>query len=312
MQSLIRPICLVGSRSIRPLGACCPTAMPDSVRTRNCSDSKTISVNQVKSRAQEAAKAHNTTFGFEKISAEQKKNLVKGVFDSVASKYDLMNDVTSFGVHHCWKDYLVERIRPIPGQQLLDVAGGTGDIALRFLKQAKINGLRLGIRSEQDTKATVCDISTEMLAVGKARPGVPPEPHLTWLEGDAENLPFESEKFDIVTIGFGMRNVTHMDRAMEEAHRVLKAGGRFFCLEFSHVDNPVLSRIYDLYSFQVIPVMGQLLAGDWKSYQYLVESIRKFPSQEVLADMIREAGFKCVSYENLFNGIAAIHVGFKL
>ncbi|OQR79565.1 2-methoxy-6-polyprenyl-1 [Tropilaelaps mercedesae] len=311
MQSVVRTRRLLGSCTVRSLIAY-RTPRADSTCSRSTSAARSISTGGTKSRIQEAISDHNTSFGFEKVSEEQKQSRVKDVFTSVASNYDLMNDVSSFGIHRCWKDHLVNRIRPVPGLQLLDVAGGTGDIAMRFLKQAKINGLRLGIRSETETKAIVYDINPAMLTVGRSRPGVPPESQLSWVEGNAEELPFNSESFDVVTIGFGIRNVTHMDRVLKETYRVLKPGGRFLCLEFSHVENPLLARAYDLYSFQIIPVMGQLLAGDWKSYQYLVESIRKFPNQELFADMLRDAGFKCVSYENLLNGVAAIHVGFKL
>jgi len=228
----------------------------------------------------------------------------------VASNYDLMNDISSMGVHRCWKDQLIARIRPVPGMQLIDMAGGTGDVAMRFMKEARINGLRLGYKSDKITKAVVCDINKHMLEAGQKRPGLPP--NLDWRECNAEQVPFEDNSFDVYTIAFGVRNVTHIDKVLSEAYRVLTPGGRFLCLEFSKVQNPLFSMVYDAYSFQVIPVMGQIFAADFKSYQYLVESIRKFPNQELFAKMIEQAGFRCVTYDNLFNGIAAIHVGFKL
>nr|XP_012611985.1 2-methoxy-6-polyprenyl-1,4-benzoquinol methylase, mitochondrial isoform X4 [Microcebus murinus] len=202
-----------------------------------------------------------THFGFETVLEEEKKGKVYHVFESVAKKYDVMNDMMSLGIHRVWKDLLLWKMRPIPGTQLLDVAGGTG---------------------------------------------------LSWVLGDAEELPFNDDKFDIYTIAFGIRNVTHIDQALQEAHRVLKPGGRFLCLEFSQVNNPLISRLYDLYSFQVIPVLGEVIAGDWKSYQYLIESIRRFPSQEEFKEMIEDAGFHKVTYESLTSGIVAIHSGFKL
>nr|XP_012611983.1 2-methoxy-6-polyprenyl-1,4-benzoquinol methylase, mitochondrial isoform X2 [Microcebus murinus] len=276
-----------------------------------------------------------THFGFETVLEEEKKGKVYHVFESVAKKYDVMNDMMSLGIHRVWKDLLLWKMRPIPGTQLLDVAGGTGDIAFRFLNYVQAQHHRKQKRqlraqqnlsweeiakkyqNEEDSlggsHVMVCDINKEMLKVGMQKAFA--QGHkagLSWVLGDAEELPFNDDKFDIYTIAFGIRNVTHIDQALQEAHRVLKPGGRFLCLEFSQVNNPLISRLYDLYSFQVIPVLGEVIAGDWKSYQYLIESIRRFPSQEEFKEMIEDAGFHKVTYESLTSGIVAIHSGFKL
>ncbi|XP_036027563.1 2-methoxy-6-polyprenyl-1,4-benzoquinol methylase, mitochondrial [Onychomys torridus] len=257
------------------------------------------------------------------------------VFESVAKKYDVMNDMMSLGIHRAWKDLLIKKMHPLPGTQLLDVAGGTGDIAFRFLRYVQAQHQRKRkrqLRAQQNLSweeiakkyqneedplggslVIVCDINREMLKVGQQK--ALDQGHragLEWVLGDAEELPFDDDKFDVYTIAFGIRNVTHIDRALQEAHRVLKPGGRFLCLEFSQVNDPLISRLYDLYSFQVIPVIGEVIAGDWKSYQYLVESIRKFPNQEEFKEMIEDAGFQKVTYESLSTGIVAIHSGFKL
>uniref|UniRef100_A0A3Q1B0K1 2-methoxy-6-polyprenyl-1,4-benzoquinol methylase, mitochondrial n=1 Tax=Amphiprion ocellaris TaxID=80972 RepID=A0A3Q1B0K1_AMPOC len=256
------------------------------------------------------------------------------VFENVAQKYDIMNDAMSLGIHRVWKDALLHVMHPQPGAQLLDVAGGTGDIAFRFLEYIRLQEerqKRRAARSSQtpswqdisnnystedesrESRAVVCDINKEMLKVGKQKAdslGV--SAGLSWVVGDAEELPFDDDQFDIYTIAFGIRNVTHIDQALQEALRVLKPGGRFMCLEFSKVNNPILSSIYDAYSFQMIPVIGEVIAGDWKSYQYLVESIRKFPNQEEFKGMIEDAGFYCVKYYNLTGGVVALHSGFKL
>ncbi|XP_053444254.1 2-methoxy-6-polyprenyl-1,4-benzoquinol methylase, mitochondrial isoform X2 [Nycticebus coucang] len=246
--------------------------------------------------------ATETHFGFETISEKEKQGKVYQVFESVAKKYDLMNDAMSLGIHRVWKDLLLWKMHPLPGTQLLDVAGGTGDIAFRFLNYVQAQHQRKQkrqLRAQQNlsweeiakkyqnredslggSHVIVCDINKEMLKMGKQKAFA--QGHkagLMWVLGDAEELPFDDDKFDIYTIAFGIRNVTHIDRALQEAHRVLKPGGRFLCLEFSQVNNPLISRLYDLYSFQVIPVLGEVIAGDWKSYQYLIESIRRFPSQ---------------------------------
>ncbi|CAO2629204.1 2-methoxy-6-polyprenyl-1,4-benzoquinol methylase, mitochondrial [Lemmus lemmus] len=262
-------------------------------------------------------RAAETHFGFETVSEEEKGGKVYQVFESVAKKYDVMNDMMSLGIHRAWKDLLIRKMHPLPGTQLLDVAGGTGDIAFRFLRYVQAQHQRKQKRQEEDplggSLVTVCDINREMLKVGKQK--AVDQGHtagLAWVLGDAEELPFDDDKFDVYTIAFGIRNVTHIDRALQEAHRVLKPGGRFLCLEFSQVNDPLISRLYDLYSFQVIPVIGEVIAGDWKSYQYLVESIRKFPNQEEFKEMIEDAGFQKVTYESLTAGIVAIHSGFKL
>ncbi|XP_052024546.1 2-methoxy-6-polyprenyl-1,4-benzoquinol methylase, mitochondrial isoform X1 [Apodemus sylvaticus] len=280
-------------------------------------------------------RAAETHFGFETVSEEEKGGKVYQVFESVAKKYDLMNDMMSLGIHRAWKDVLIRKMHPPPGTQLLDVAGGTGDIAFRFLRYVQAQHQRRErrqLRAQQNLSweeiakkyqnkedplggslVMVCDINREMLKVGKKRAmdqGF--TAGLAWVLGDAEELPFDDDRFDVYTIAFGIRNVTHIDRALQEARRVLKPGGRFLCLEFSQVNDPLISRLYDLYSFQVIPVIGEVIAGDWKSYQYLVESIRKFPNQEEFKEMIEDAGFQKVTYESLTTGIVAIHSGFKL
>ncbi len=253
----------------------------------------------------------NTTthFGYKQVEEDQKQSMVRGVFDSVADKYDIMNDVMSGGLHRLWKNDFIRELRPTPGMRLLDVAGGTGDIAFRFLKATK---KRTG---PEDTPAsvTVCDINQNMLAAGRARAldeGI--FDPIDWVTGNAEQLPLNDKSVDAYTIAFGIRNVTHIDKALEEAYRVLKPGGRFMCLEFSEVDLPLLKQIYDAYSFNVIPHFGELITGDKDSYQYLVESIRKFPSQEKFKAMIDAAGFKQTSYRNLSGGIVAIHSGWRI
>ncbi|PSN38104.1 2-methoxy-6-polyprenyl-1, partial [Blattella germanica] len=251
--------------------------------------------------------SRETHFGFETVKEDEKAEKVYSVFENVANKYDVMNDTMSFGVHRVWKDIFVQRLGPTSDTKLLDVAGGTGDIAFRFLKYLQLEGTTTG-------KVTVCDINDAMLEVGRARANKLgfPDSNIDWLQGDAEQLPVEDSAYTAYTIAFGIRNVTHIDRALKEAYRVLKPGGRFMCLEFSHLNNNVLQWMYDQYSFQVIPVMGQLIAGQWKPYQYLVESIRQFPNQEDFKSMIEDAGFSHVEYENLTFGVVAIHSAFKL
>ncbi|XP_077509030.1 ubiquinone biosynthesis protein COQ3, mitochondrial [Amblyomma americanum] len=266
---------------------------------------------------EDVLREHNTSFGYEKVSEDEKAEKVRQVFSRVAEKYDLMNDAMSAGIHRLWKDRLISVLGPLPGMQLIDVAGGTGDISTRFIQavryqELQVNGMDIAdSMSVERARAHVVDINREMLEAGKRRNNLL-YPDISWTQGDAEELPFGDNQFDAYTIAFGIRNVTHIDMALSEAYRVLKPGGRFLCLEFSRVENPLLRSFYDSYSFQVIPVMGLLLARDWKSYQYLVESIRKFPCQELFKDMIQAAGFKEVTYENLMNGVAAIHSGFKL
>jgi demethylmenaquinone methyltransferase/2-methoxy-6-polyprenyl-1,4-benzoquinol methylase len=248
-------------------------------------------------------------FGFRRVAADEKPKLVGAVFNSVAERYDLMNDLMSGGIHRLWKAELVERLRPRAGEVLLDVAGGTGDIALRLLDDlAERRGAGPGA-----AHLLVCDRSQAMLARGRDRAldqGV--LRGIEFLAGDAEALPIASSTIDAVTISFGLRNVTRIEAALGEMRRVLKPGGRFFCLEFSRVVLPGLAPLYELYSFQVLPRLGQVVTGDRAAYEYLVESIRRFPAQEELAALMRGAGFEQVRYRNLSGGIAALHSGWRL
>lgn len=242
-----------------------------------------------------------THFGFQTVDEDAKAGMVHGVFSRVASKYDIMNDLMSMGIHRVWKDAMMDWLAPRPGQKLLDVAGGTGDVAFRFLKRAP------------GATATVCDMTESMLIEGQKRAEAEDmAERLSWVVGDAMELPFEDNTFDVYTISFGIRNVTRIPDALREAYRVLRPGGRIMVLEFSQIPNDMLQSLYDAYSFNVIPVMGQIVANDRDSYQYLVESIRKFPTQEIFASMIREAGFEHVKYRNLTMGIAALHSGWKI
>jgi demethylmenaquinone methyltransferase/2-methoxy-6-polyprenyl-1,4-benzoquinol methylase len=254
---------------------------------------------------QENASQGTTSFGFRTVSEGDRQGLVNKVFASVADRYDLMNDLMSGGLHRLWKRELITMLnapRSLQAFKLLDVAGGTGDIAIRYAKDSGLNAT-----------AVICDISPQMLDVGRRRitdAGL--ENRITCVEGNAEELPFENASFDAYTIAFGIRNVTHIDKALAEAYRVLKPGGRFLCLEFSQCRVPLLDRAYDFHSFEIIPRLGQWAAGDSESYRYLVESIRRFPKQEAFTDLIRDAGFSRVSYRNLTGGIAAIHGGWKI
>lgn len=245
------------------------------------------------------------SFGFRDVPETERQGLVNEVFATVAERYDLMNDLMSGGLHRLWKEDLVNWLAPPRGEtpfRHLDVAGGTGDVALRVMA-----------RAGTAATAVICDISPEMLAVGRRKVAEAGWSHrIDLVEGNAEALPFPDRSFDAYTIAFGIRNVTHIDRALAEAFRVLKPGGRFICLEFSHVDVPILDKLYDLHSFEVIPRLGQLAAGASDPYKYLVESIRKFPTQETFAGMIRAAGFARVSYRNLTGGIAALHSGWRI
>jgi demethylmenaquinone methyltransferase/2-methoxy-6-polyprenyl-1,4-benzoquinol methylase len=246
-----------------------------------------------------------TSFGDRQVPEAERQGLVNRVFATVAERYDLMNDLMSGGLHRLWKDDLIAALNPPRGDQpfrLLDVAGGTGDVAIRYARASGPNAA-----------AVLCDISPEMIEVGKRRVSTAHlEDRITLTQGNAESLPFPDKSFDAYTIAFGIRNVTHIDKALSEAFRVLKTGGRFLCLEFAHVEVPILDRLYDFHSFEVIPRLGALAAGDAEPYRYLVESIRKFPSQSRFAEMITAAGFERVSFRNLTGGVAAIHSAWKI
>jgi len=241
-------------------------------------------------------------FGYRRVEAEEKPQLVRGLFNSVAKRYDLMNDLMSAGTHRLWKREMIEWLAPKPGMCLLDVAGGTGDIAFR-----------VNARFKGDGRVIVCDLSENMVAQGRMRGwdrGV--VSGVDWLVGDGQSLPLASCSADAYTNAFGIRNFTHIETALAEAARVLKPGGRFLCLEFSPEQMPGLDQLYEIYSFSVIPVLGSIVAGDRDSYRYLVESIRRFPPPPQFAKMIREAGFGGVSWRSLSGGIAALHSGWRI
>ena len=242
-----------------------------------------------------------THFGFQDVPESEKAGRVRGVFGSVASKYDVMNDAMSLGIHRIWKDAMIDWLAPHAGQRLLDVAGGTGDIAFRFLKRAGHG------------HATVLDLTEPMLVEGRKRAEAEAMANsLDWVVGDAMALPFGDNSFDVYTISFGIRNVTRPQEALNEAFRVLRPGGRLMVLEFSQIPNELMQKVYDLYSFNIIPRLGQAIANDRDSYQYLVESIRKFPDQETFLGMVRQAGFENAKYRNLSMGIACLHSGWKI
>ncbi len=241
-----------------------------------------------------------THFGFRDVETSEKSSLVKGVFDSVAPSYDLMNDLMSGGIHRLWKNTLIQRLNPQASMKLLDVGGGTGDIAFRFLEQG-------------GNDVVIADINEEMLKVGRDRAldrAIIDGP--LWVRGNAEQLPFEDSSMDAYVTAFCLRNVTHLDKALKEARRLLKPGGHFLCLEFSQVVLPTLAKLYDTYSFNVLPWIGQVVAKDRDSYKYLAESIRRFPPPDDFAAMISEAGLDQVSYQNLSGGIAAIHSAWRI
>src|SRR5262245_51191310 len=247
----------------------------------------------------------NTDFGFRQVPLDEKQTLVDGVFRSVASRYDLMNDLMSGGLHRAWKDVMVNTVNPPRNERpfaLLDLAGGTGDIAFRAVTEGG-----------PGTRVTVADINPDMLEVGCTRAkerGL--DDVVSFVTMNAEALTFPDRSFDAVTIAFGIRNVPHVDLALQETRRVLKLGGRFVCLEFSTVDLPGLDALYDLYSFNMIPALGRVVAGDAESYRYLVESIRRFPRPESFAEMMRSAGFDRVSFQRMAGGIVALHSGWRL
>jgi len=251
-----------------------------------------------------SADSEPTHFGSRAVRMDEKQGLVDGVFRKVAPRYDLMNDLMSFGLHRIWKDALAAKVRPSPSRAFahLDVAGGTGDVAFRI---AKLGGPL--------TSVVVADINPEMLRIGAERAQTQRlDQRVSFIEANAETLPFSADGFDAYTIAFGIRNVPRIEVALKEAHRVLKRGGRFLCLEFSRVDLPLFDRLYEGYSFSVIPALGQAVAGDAAPYRYLVESIRKFPVAEAFARMIADAGFERVSITRMSGGAVAIHSGWKL
>jgi len=253
---------------------------------------------------QQTPRGRDEQFGFTPVGEGERQGLINQVFARVASRYDLMNDLMSGGLHRLWKDDLINWLAPPRAAsdfQLLDVAGGTGDITQRFLKAAGAGA-----------RCTLCDISPEMLKVAQTRFAGTPPGRLQIILGDAQALPWPDNCADAYAIAFGIRNVTRLDLALSEAFRVLKPGGRFLCLEFSHVDVPFLDSLYEHYSFKAIPLLGGLVAGDSDSYRYLVESIRDFPDQDEFVDLIQGAGLEQVRYRNLAGGIAALHSGWKL
>jgi demethylmenaquinone methyltransferase/2-methoxy-6-polyprenyl-1,4-benzoquinol methylase len=250
--------------------------------------------------------AHEQThFGEQTVPLAEKQSMVDDVFRSVARRYDLMNDLMSGGLHRAWKDALVTAVNPPKSDKefaLLDLAGGTGDIAFRVIEAGGAG-----------TRATVCDINADMLGVGRERAlERGHDQAVTFEQGNAEELPYPDCSFDCVTIAFGIRNVPRIERALAEAYRVLRIGGRFLCLEFSSVDVPGIDKLYELYSFQVIPRIGQAVTGDREAYQYLVESIRKFPKPPAFAKMIEAAGFRRISFTTMTAGVVALHSGWKL
>jgi len=244
-------------------------------------------------------------FGFQKVNASEKEGLVRNVFNSVNNNYDIMNDLMSFGTHRIWKNIMVEWLAPRPSWKIIDVAGGTGDIALKVLHHMKNY-------SNLDGIINVCDINESMINNGRNKAinqGVLNE--IKWTVGNAQNLPFSDMEFDAYTIAFGLRNVTNLQLALQEASRVLKPGGRFMCLEFSKLTSPMLNKFYDFYSFSVLPNLGKIITGDKNAYKYLVESIRLFPDQNEVCNLMEQNGFKNIKYRNLSNGIVAIHSGWK-
>ena len=257
-----------------------------------------------KTAARKAAE-QDTHFGFSTVPWSEKPGRVREVFDSVATRYDLMNDVMSGGLHRWWKSAFVDMLNPQASDSVIDVAGGTGDIAMRICD-------RVTERGGRPPKVIVCDINEAMVRAGKAREKSARYPSIDWTVGDAERLPWADASFDAYTIAFGIRNVRDHSAALKEAYRVLRPGGRLLILEFSHVAVPFFDTIYERYSFEVIPRLGGLIAGDKDSYQYLVESIRRFPTQTLFARRIAQAGFARVSYRNLSGGIVAIHSAWRV
>jgi demethylmenaquinone methyltransferase/2-methoxy-6-polyprenyl-1,4-benzoquinol methylase len=246
------------------------------------------------------------SFGFTDVAASEKPRLVRGIFDRVAKRYDLMNDLMSVGVHRLWKDAVAARLNPQPGEVIIDCAGGTGDMARRYAKM--VQGVQAR-RGGEDAQIFVLDYNAEMIAAGRDRGG---DPQLVWGVGDAQHLPLPDACADAYSISFGIRNVTDVLAALNEARRVLRPGGRFFCLEFSHPTTEALRKAYDAYSFAVIPTIGEWVVKDRASYQYLVESIRRFPDQAKFADLMRQAGFSQVRWTNFTAGVVAMHQGLAI
>ena len=242
--------------------------------------------------------SETVSFGYEQVSPAEKTKRVGAVFSNVAAKYDVMNDAMSVGMHRLWKDRFVRHVKPRAGEQILDMAGGTGDIAFRM--QAR------------GAHVTVSDINPDMLGVGQERAEKKRLTNLEWSEQNAETLSFEDNRFDAYTIAFGIRNVTHIDKALAEAHRVLKRGGRFFCLEFSTTLWPGFAEVYDVYSHKIVPKLGKIVANDEDSYRYLIESIRRFPDMTGFEAMIKTAGFVQTKVEPMLGGLVAIHSGWKI
>ncbi|MBX7248497.1 MAG: class I SAM-dependent methyltransferase [Caulobacteraceae bacterium] len=253
-----------------------------------------------------------SSFGFRDVEATEKVALVRGVFESVADSYDLMNDLMSAGVHRIWKDMAIARLNPQPGETVIDCAGGTGDMARRMVKRVRSIQKR---RGGPDLRVNLVDYNGEMIRAGVAKSAslpVGPEPEIRWTVGDAMALPFRDGHADAYVISFGIRNVANVQRALDEARRVLKPGGRFFCLEFSRPVSAALRTTYDAYSFKVIPAIGEIVAKDRDSYQYLVESIRRFPDQKTLQGMLDQAGFARTGYTNYSGGVVALHHGWAI
>jgi demethylmenaquinone methyltransferase/2-methoxy-6-polyprenyl-1,4-benzoquinol methylase len=244
---------------------------------------------------------NETNFGYKKVNPNEKPDLVKGVFDSVSNKYDLMNDLMSVGIHRLWKKATIQMSNLKKGDDVLDVAGGTGDLAILFSDLVGEEG-----------SVYLSDINESMLEIGRDKTIDSGNTNISSLVADAETLPFPDDSFNCISIAFGIRNVTNKDKALKDFYRCLKPGGRLLVLEFSKPESALLSDLYDLYSFNVLPHLGQWIAGDAESYQYLIESIRKFPSQEKLTNLVTEVGFRQVKYRNLTQGVVAMHSGWKI
>jgi len=240
---------------------------------------------------------NNVDFGNKTVRKTDKQKLVNKVFNSVAQKYDLMNDITSFGIHRSWKNDLINWIAPQSTQNLADIAGGTGDVAQKFIKAG-------------GNSAHVFDINKEMIEIGKQK--YKNLNKLAWTTASAENIPVSDNSFERATMSFGLRNITDRNKSLREIYRILKPGGRFICLEFSHIENNFLKRFYDLWSFKIMPIMGEKITGDKEAYTYLVQSIRKFPTQSEVSQMLSIVGFSRVKYRNLSNGIVTLYSGWKI